>query len=189
MEYWVLEEGTLSAMAKHWKTGHPIPDELVAKIRESKNFRAASNMLRQVQFATTDLALHDASYQATAGGAMAVYRKVAETCSVRPPLETDAFLCAFSHIFAGGYAAGYFSYKWAEVLSADGFAAFEEGGLDNARSVEGLGRLYADTVLGLGGSKPAAEVYELFRGRAPTATALLRHNGLLPTSKAIASKL
>ena len=79
----------------------------------------------------------------------------------------------------GGYAAGYYSYKWAEVLSADGFAAFEEAGLENERIVEGLGRLYADTVLGLGGSKPAAEVFEMFRGRAPTATALLRHNDLL----------
>ena len=76
-------------------------------------------------------------------------------------------------------AAGYFSYKWAEVLSADGFAAFEEGGLDNASTVEGLGRLYADTVMGLGGSKPAAEVFELFRGRPPKARALLRHDGLL----------
>ena len=160
-------------------------------MRAAKNFRAASNMLRQVQFATTDLALHDASYRPTDGGAMEVYRRTAETCAVRPPLESDAFLCAFQHIFAGGYAAGYFSYKWAEVLSADGFAAFEEGGLDNPRTVEGLGRLYADTVLGLGGSKPAAEVFEMFRGRAPRATALLRHNGLLPKgtpSAAIATK-
>ena len=99
--------------------------------------------------------------------------------TVMPPLPEDRFLCGFSHIFAGGYAAGYFSYKWAEVLSADGFAAFEEAGLDNAEKVEFLGRLYADTVMGLGGSKPAAEVFELFRGRAPTATALLRHDGLL----------
>jgi len=191
MEYWVLEEATLSSMARHWRTGKCIPDELVQKVRAAKNFRAASNMLRQVQFATTDLALHDASYRPTDGGAMEVYRRTAETCAVRPPLESDAFLCAFQHIFAGGYAAGYFSYKWAEVLSADGFAAFEEGGLDNPRTVEGLGRLYADTVLGLGGSKPAAEVFEMFRGRAPRATALLRHNGLLPKgtpSAAIATK-
>ena len=99
--------------------------------------------------------------------------------TVMPPLPEDRFLCGFSHIFAGGYAAGYFSYKWAEVLSADGFAAFEEAGLENEEKVEFLGRLYADTVMGLGGSKPAAEVFELFRGRAPTATALLRHDGLL----------
>jgi len=168
-----------TAMAKHWKTGAPIPAELVQKIHAAKTFRAASAMLRQVQFATTDLALHDASYVSGPGKAMEVYRQTAESCSVRPPLETDMFLCAFQHIFAGGYAAGYYSYKWAEVLSADGFAAFEEGGLQNERVVEGLGRLYADTVLGLGGSMPAAEVYEMFRGRAPTATALLRHNDLL----------
>jgi len=179
MEYWVLEQRTLSSMARHWKTGEPIPQELVAKIRASKNYRAASAMLRQVQFATTDLALHDDAYTPAPGRAMEVYRSTAETCSVRPPLAEDSFLCAFSHIFAGGYAAGYYSYKWAEVLSADGFAAFEEAGLENERIVEGLGRLYADTVLGLGGSKPAAEVFEMFRGRAPTATALLRHNDLL----------
>ena len=183
MEYWVLEEKTLTSMARHWKTGEAIPRELVDKIRAAKNFRAASAMLRQVQFASTDLALHDKSYAGGSGGALQVYRKTAERTAVRPPLPEDRFLNAFSHIFAGGYAAGYFSYKWAEVLSADGFAAFEEGGLTNQRSVEGLGRLYADTVLGLGGSKPAAEVFELFRGRAPTATALLKHNDLLPASK------
>ena len=105
--------------------------------------------------------------------------RIASQYSVLKPLPEDRFLCSFSHIFAGGYAAGYFSYKWAEVLSADGFAAFEEGGLDKDWVIEGLGRLYADTVLGMGGSKPAAEVFELFRGRAPQATALLRHNDLV----------
>ena len=179
MEYWVLEEATLSAMARHWQTGESIPKELVSKIRAAKNFRAASAMLRQVQFAMTDLALHDASYVGTPGAALDVYRETAKRTAVKPPLAEDRFLNAFAHIFAGGYAAGYFSYKWAEVLSADGFAAFEEGGLDKDWVVEGLGRLYADTVLGMGGSKPAAEVFELFRGRAPQATALLRHNDLV----------
>ena len=177
----MLEESTLSSMARHWKTGAPIPPALVAKVRAAKNFRAASAMLRQVQFASVDLNLHDASFSGAPGAALQVYRETAEKTAVRPPLAEDRFLNAFSHIFAGGYAAGYYSYKWAEVLSADGFAAFEEGGLGNERSVQGLGRLYADTVLGLGGSKPAAEVFELFRGRAPTATALLRHNDLLPS--------
>ena len=115
----------------------------------------------------------------TPGAALDVYRETAKRTAVKPPLAEDRFLNAFAHIFAGGYAAGYFSYKWAEVLSADGFAAFEEGGLDKDWVVEGLGRLYADTVLGMGGSKPAAEVFELFRGRAPQATALLRHNDLV----------
>ena len=127
----------------------------------------------------TDLALHSHDCEPNGGACFDEYRKIARTTSPVAPLPEDRFLCGFSHIFAGGYAAGYFSYKWAEVLSADGFAAFEEGGLTNERAVEGLGRLYADTVLGLGGSRPAAEVFELFRGRAPTATALLRHDGLL----------
>ena len=169
-------------MAKHWQTGEPIPKSLVDKVRAAKNYRAASGMLRQVLFALTDLALHDADYAGGPGAALDVYRETARHAAVRPPLPEDRFLNAFSHIFAGGYAAGYFSYTWAEVLSADGFAAFEEGGLDKESVVQGLGRLYADTVLGMGGSKPAAEVFELFRGRAPQATALLRHNDLLQAS-------
>eukprot|EP00900_Chrysochromulina_parva_P004124 jgi/Chrpa1/13712/Chrysochromulina_OHIO_Genome00018379-RA len=118
-------------------------------------------------------------YWPTPSSIFETYRTVAAKTAPLQPLPEDRFLCAFSHIFAGGYAAGYFSYKWAEVLSADGFAAFEEGGLENSKAVEGLGRLYADTVLAMGGSKPAAEVFVLFRGRAPQATALLRHDGLL----------
>jgi len=109
---------------------------------------------------------------------------VAATTSPLPYLPENRFLCAFSHIFAGGYAAGYYSYKWAEVLSADGFAAFEEAGLEDKRSVASLGRKYAETVLAMGGSRPASDVFKLFRGRAPSADALLRHNDLLPSKRA-----
>ena len=161
------------------QTGEAIDRALVHKLRAAKNYRAASQMLRQLKFAMGDLALHDAAFDPDKDSANALFEVIGERTSILPALPEDRFLCAFAHIFAGGYAAGYFSYKWAEVLSADGYAAFEEGGLDKPKVVEGLGRLYADTVLGMGGSKPAAEVYELFRGRAPTATALLRHNGLL----------
>jgi len=178
MEYWVLEAQTLQGMARHWRTGEPIPKELVEKIRAAKTYRAASAMVRQLTFAMTDLAIHSAAFE-PAAGASETYRQVALRTTPTAPLPEDRFLNGFAHIFAGGYAAGYFSYKWAEVLSADGFAAFEEGGLENAQTVEGLGRLYADTIMGLGGSKPAAEVFELFRGRGPKATALLRHDGLL----------
>ncbi|NJK60735.1 MAG: M3 family metallopeptidase, partial [Oscillatoriales cyanobacterium SM2_1_8] len=90
----------------------------------------------------------------------------------------DRFLNSFGHIFAGGYAAGYYSYKWAEVLSADAFAAFEEAGLDNEAAVQATGRRYRDTVLALGGSHPPVEVFRAFRGREPATAALLRHSGL-----------
>jgi len=179
MEYWVLEAKTLGGMARHWKTGEPIPTPLLEKVRAAKTYRAASAMVRQLVFARTDLAIHSPPFEPTAGAAADKYREVSLRTSPMAPLPEDRFLNGFAHIFAGGYAAGYFSYKWAEVLSADGFAAFEEGDLANEKSVADLGRLYADTVMGLGGSKPAAEVFELFRGRGPTATALLRHDGLL----------
>jgi oligopeptidase A len=106
---------------------------------------------------------------------------------VLAPLDDDRFLCSFRHIFAGGYSAGYYSYKWAEVLSADGFAAFEEVGLENEEAVRAVGRRYADTVLGLGGSRPAAEVFLAFRGREPQVDALLRHSNLAPAAKPLAA--
>lgn len=102
---------------------------------------------------------------------------------VKQPLEFDRFLCGFSHIFAGGYAAGYFSYKWAEVLSADAFAAFEEVGLDNEDKVRETGARFRDTVLAMGGGRDASKVFVDFRGRAPNADALLRHEGLLVGAK------
>jgi oligopeptidase A len=90
----------------------------------------------------------------------------------------DRFLCSFGHIFAGGYAAGYYSYKWAEVLSADAFAAFEEAGLENPQAVAATGRRYRHSILALGGSRPPMEIFKTFRGREPTTAALLRHAGL-----------
>ena len=95
-----------------------------------------------------------------------------------PLLPEDRSLCSFQHIFSGGYAAGYYSYKWAEILSADAFSAFEEAGLDNEAAVAATGRRFRDTVLALGGSRHPMEVFRAFRGREPNATALLRHTGL-----------
>jgi oligopeptidase A len=97
---------------------------------------------------------------------------------VLPPIPEDRFLCSFTHIFAGGYAAGYYSYKWAEVLSADAYAAFEEAGLDDDAAVAATGRRFRDTVLALGGSRHPLEVFRDFRGREPSTDALLRHAGL-----------
>lgn len=181
MENWAYDKATLQGMARHWRTGETIPDELVDKIRAAKTFRAASFTLRQLCFALTDLALHDEAF--TPGRSSKtiwdIYREVAQITSVIPPLPEDRFLCSFHHIFAGGYSAGYYSYIWAEVLSSDGFAAFEEAGLENEAAIKVLGRRYADTVLGLGGSRPAVEIFRAFRGRDPSVDALLRHNDLL----------
>ncbi|MBT4140983.1 MAG: M3 family peptidase, partial [Candidatus Latescibacteria bacterium] len=94
-------------------------------------------------------------------------------------LPEDRFLCSFSHIFAGGYAAGYYSYKWSEVLSADAFGAFEEAGLDNDEAVAETGRRFRDTILSLGGGRHPMDVYRDFRGREPSTEALLRHNDLV----------
>ena len=105
-------------------------------------------------------------------------QRIAKTTTVLPPLPEDAFLCSFGHIFAGGYAAGYYSYKWAEVLSADAFGAFEEAGLDNLQALTETGKRFRDTVLALGGSQHPMDVFKSFRGREPSTEPLLRHSGL-----------
>ena len=140
-------------------------------------------MMRQIHFATTDLSLHSLDrFDPDAADESAIFdleKQVAEKTCVVMPLAEDRFLCGFAHIFAGGYSAGYFSYKWAEVLSADAFAAFEEAGLDNEAAVKETGARFADTVMGLGGSLPPMEVFKRFRGREPSTDALLRHSGLV----------
>ena len=108
-----------------------------------------------------------------------VQHELAKLYTVIPPLPSDRFLCSFSHIFAGGYSAGYYSYKWAEVMSADAFAAFEEAGLDDEEAVRSTGRRFRDTVLAMGGGRHPSDVFRDFRGRDPTPDALLRHSGLL----------
>ena len=135
-------------------------------------------MLRQLYFATMDMTLHRANLEASEQTIFDVQREVAEKTTVLPPLPEDRFLCSFGHIFAGGYAAGYYSYKWAEVLSADAFSAFEEAGLGDEAAVIETGRRFRETVLALGGGAPPMEVFEAFRGRAPSPGALLRHSGL-----------
>jgi oligopeptidase A len=178
MENWCYHRETTLGMSRHYQTGEPLPDELFDKIRSARTFRSGSGTLRQLTFGLTDLELHD-RYDPDAGETpFDVQWRVSERTSVMPPLPEDRFLCSFSHIFGGGYAAGYYSYKWAEVLSADAFAAFEEAGIDEAEAVAATGRRFRDTVLGLGGSRPAMDVFIAFRGREPQTDALLRHSGL-----------
>jgi len=178
MENWCYERETLQAIARHWQSGESLPAALREKLRAARTYRAGSLMLRQLGFACTDLELHHRFVPGGSESPFDVERRVAARTSVLPPLPEDRFLCSFGHIFGGGYAAGYYSYKWAEVLSADAFAAFEEVGLENESALRATGRRYRDTVLALGGSRPAMEVFESFRGREPKSDALLRHNGL-----------
>ncbi len=179
MENWCYHEPTLRGLTRHFETGERLPLALFQRILAARTYRAGSDMLRQVLFSITDLALHHGYKPGQGESPFDVYRDVASRTSVLPPLAEDRFLCAFSHIFAGGYAAGYFSYKWAEVLSADAFAAFEEAGLDDPTQVAQTGRHFRDTVLALGGSLHPADVFRAFRGRDASAEALLRHYGLL----------
>ena len=178
MENWCYHRDTLIGLSGHFETGEPLPEALFDKIEAARTFRAGSAMLRQLYFATMDLTLHREDLAATGRSIFDVQREVAEKTTVLAPLPEDRFLCSFGHIFAGGYAAGYYSYKWAEVLSADAFSAFEEAGLDDEDAVEETGRRFRETVLALGGGAPPMEVFEAFRGRAPSPEALLRHSGL-----------
>ena len=179
MENWCYHRATLLGFARHFETGAPLPDALIEKLRAARTYRAGSDMLRQLFFSLLDLELHEGFDPAGALTPFDVQQNVAARASLIPPLPEDRFLCSFGHIFAGGYAAGYYSYKWAEVLSADAFAAFEEAGLDDAAAIGATGRRYRETVLALGGSAPAMDVFKRFRGREPKTDALLRHYGLL----------
>jgi oligopeptidase A len=183
LENWAYTDATAADMARHYQTGAPLPAALLDKLRAARTYRAGSQTARQVYLATLDLELHHGYLAAAADrSAFAVQRRVAADNTVMPPLPEDRFLCSFAHIFAGGYAAGYYSYKWAEVLAADAFAAFEEAGLDRPEAVAATGRRFRDTVLALGGSRHPLEVFRAFRGRDPSVRPLLVATGLAETA-------
>ena len=172
-------------MAKHFETGECLPEEMYQQLLKQRGFGTGMAMMRQLQFSQLDMDLHDNYNPSEKKAGESVWTHQKQTAlrfsSHNPPLEEDKFLCSFCHIF-GGYAAGYYSYKWAEVMSADAFAAFEEIGLDGEckdSELRTLGLLFRDTVLGLGGSKDPMEVYVQFRGKEPSTEALLRHNNMI----------
>ena len=181
MENWCYDAATVygAGMAVHYETGEPLPRELFDKLCEQKTYQAGLAMTRQLGLGALDMALHhDFEPDDPKASPFQMQKAIAARFAVIPPLEDDRFLCAFSHIFAGGYSAGYYSYKWAEVLSADAFAAFEEAGLEDEDAVRETGRRFRDTVLALGGGVHPTEVFKAFRGREPEPEALLRHSGL-----------
>jgi oligopeptidase A len=182
MENWCYDKKVLRGIGKHHETGEPLPDDLYDKLVASKNFGSGTRYLRQCHFAMTDLELHARYAPGGEGDVFAVERAVAEKTAIMPAIAEDRFLCGFGHIFAGGYSAGYYSYLWAEVLSADAFGAFEEAGLEDDDAVKSEGAKFANTVLSLGGGVAPLEVFKSFRGREPSVEALLRHNGLVAAS-------
>lgn len=174
LENWCWEREALDLIAGHYETGEPIPEELLERARAARNFQSAMLMVRQLEFALFDMRLHHEYDPAHPRSAQAVLDEVREQVAVIPPPVENRFQNGFSHIFAGGYAAGYFSYKWAEVLSADAYSRFEEEGIFNRAT----GEDFLHAVLERGGTRPALESFVDFRGRAPQIDALLRHSGL-----------
>ncbi|MFK8185942.1 MAG: M3 family metallopeptidase [Phormidesmis sp.] len=179
MENWCYDRDTLFGMAKHYKTGESLPEEEYQKLLAARHFMTGNAILRQVNFGWVDIALHSQYLPNGPESVWEVRDRIAKQTTLMPPLPEDAFLCSFGHIFSGGYAAGYYSYFWAEVLSADAFSAFEEAGLEDETKVKAIGRQFRDTVLALGGSRHPMEVFKAFRGREPSTQALLRHRGLV----------
>ena len=180
MENWCYHKPTLASLTGHYQTGAALPESLFEKVRAAKNFRAGSMTLRQLLFGMTDLALHSDFDPEGSETVHELNRRLSQQTSVLPLIPEDRTLCSFQHIFSGGYAAGYYSYKWAEILSADAFSAFEDSGLDNPTAIRETGRRFRDTVLALGGSRHPMQVFQAFRGREPKVDALLRHSGLGP---------
>jgi oligopeptidase A len=176
MENFCWEWDVLRHMTRHIgpgeMSGAPLPRELFDKMVAAKNFQSGLAMLRQLEFAVFDMRLH--AEHAPGRSALQLLNEVRETLAVLHPPAYNRFPNNFSHIFAGGYAAGYYSYKWAEVLSADAYSFFEEHGVLDPKS----GERFRDEILAVGGSRPAAESFRAFRGREPTVDALLRHNGM-----------
>ncbi|MGR9100834.1 MAG: oligopeptidase A [Gammaproteobacteria bacterium] len=174
MENWCWEKEALDLIAGHYRTGEKLPDELFEKMQEAKNFQSGMMMVRQLEFSLFDFRIH-LEYDPEQGGRIYdILNEVRRQVAVVLPPDFNRFAHSFSHIFAGGYAAGYYSYKWAEVLSSDAFSLFEELGIFNPEA----GKSFLTNILEKGGSEDAMALFVNFRGRKPEIDALLRHNGI-----------
>jgi oligopeptidase A len=174
MENWCWEKEALDLMTGHYQSGEPLPQELLQRLLAAKNFQSAMQMVRQLEFALFDFRLHKEYDPARGARIQATLDEVRKQVAVVKPAPYNRFQHGFSHIFAGGYAAGYYSYKWAEVLSADAFSKFEETGIFN----ESTGNEFLTCILEQGGSREPLELFTKFRGREPKIDALLRHSGI-----------
>ncbi len=175
LENWCWERESLDMISGHYQTGESIPDAMLNKLRDARNFQSAMQMVRQLEFALFDMRIHRETTSHNTVDLSTVLAEVRQQVAVLPHPDWSRFAHAFSHIFSGGYSAGYFSYKWAEVLSADAFSRFEEEGIFS----EAAGQSFLHEVLEMGGSRNAMESFVAFRGREPNADALLRHSGLV----------
>ena len=186
MENFCWEWDIVRSMSAHVDTGEPLPRELFDRMLAAKNFQSGMATLRQIEFALFDMRLHADYRPGGAQGVQDVLDEVRREVAVVVPPAWNRFQNSFSHIFAGGYSAGYYSYKWAEVLSADAYAAFEEAMAqpDAPARVAETGRRFLDEILSVGGSRPAIDSFRAFRGRDPELDALLRHNGMVEASVA-----
>jgi oligopeptidase A len=176
MENFCWEWSVLKHMTAHVETGEPLPQVLFDKMVAAKNFQSGLQTLRQIEFGLLDMLLH--TEHNPKDDFMPVLNQVRSEIAVIQPPSFNRMAHTFSHIFAGGYAAGYYSYKWAEVLSADAYAAFEETALSDGSPNPDTGRRYLETILEAGGSRPALDSFIAFRGREPSLNALLRHQGM-----------
>ena len=174
MENWCWEKESLQMLSGHYQTEEKLPDSLFDKMLAAKNFQSGMAMVRQLEFSLFDFRIHRDYDPAKGGRIYETLEHVRSQVAVMHPPEFNRFPHSFGHIFAGGYAAGYYSYKWAEVLSSDAFSLFEEKGIFNQEA----GKSFLSNILERGGSQDAMELYVKFRGRKPTIDALLRHNGI-----------
>ena len=174
MENWCWEREALDLFARHHETDQPMPEDLYQRMLGTRHFQSALQLLRQVEFALFDMRLHSGPVPETAEHIQQALDRVRDEVAVIRPPSFNRFQHGFAHIFAGGYAAGYYSYKWAEVLSADAFSRFEEEGLFSPK----VGKDYLQEILEVGASRGALESFKAFRGREPQIDALLRHSGL-----------
>lgn len=183
MENFCWEWPVLQQLSSHIDTGASLPRSLYDKMIAAKNFQAGLQTLRQVEFSLFDLVLHHRPEITESAAVQQLLAEIRHEIAVVPVPEFNRFQHSFSHIFAGGYAAGYYSYKWAEVLSADAYAAFEEAAASSGNCVDAaVGAAFQREILAVGGSRPALQSFIAFRGRTPSIDALLRHHGMNDTS-------
>ena len=183
MENWAWDAEGIALISSHVETGAPLPKDKLAALLAVKNFQSGMQTLRQIEFALFDLLIHAHTPALDYDGILATLNTVRDDIAIMQTPDYNRFANGFSHIFAGGYAAGYYSYKWAELLSADAFSKFEEEGIFNPVT----GKAFRETILSVGGSFPAKTNFENFRGRSASIDALLRHSGFSDTKKGSAA--
>lgn len=183
MENWAWDAEGIALISSHVETGAPLPKDKLAALLAVKNFQSGMQTLRQIEFALFDLLIHAHTPALDYDGILAMLNTVRDDIAIMQTPDYNRFANGFSHIFAGGYAAGYYSYKWAELLSADAFSKFEEEGIFNPVT----GKAFRETILSVGGSFPAKTNFENFRGRSASIDALLRHSGFADTKKGSAA--